>query len=333
MWWTTGPPHSKLLTTIIKTTIMKKSLLFAALFMGAMSINAQEYVQVNAEAAGITGDAAAVAAGTTLGSTDNVTMKIAYDDNYKSTQIAFNDYDQIEVNGTTYDLVTGVTGSTNPSGQALSADGSTAPTAGCVFQFDVKKDGYLTVFGKMSSNKEYYVWEGDAVSASPMAYTFAMDFSAAADDSKPSITYTLPSTELGYVNFDDANIATYLTTGKIKWPEQIAFGDDSAIKKNGVGVISFPVFAEAGTYLVHAAGSKMSTCGAVFTTEPVSSIKVKSSSAAAADKTIYVGDASGISSTSVEKTNANAPIYNLAGQRVSNSFKGIAIQNGKKFIK
>lgn len=312
---------------------MKKSLLFAALVMGAMSVNAQEYVQVNAEAAGISGDAATISAGTTLGSTDNVTMKVAYDDSYKTVKIGFQDYDQIAINGTTYDLVTGVTGSTNPSGQSVGADGSTAPTAGCVFQFDVKKDGYLTVFGKMSSNKEYYAWEGDAVSASPMAYTFAMEFSAAGDDSKPSFTYTLPATDLGYINFSDANIDKYVNGSKLKWPEQIVFGDDSAIKKNGVGVVTFPVFAEAGTYLVHAAGSKMSTCGAVFTTEPVTEITVKSSSAAAADKVIYASDPTGIENATVEKANINAPIYNLAGQRVSNSFKGIAIQNGKKFIK
>ena len=30
--------------------------------------------------------------------------------------------------------------------------------------------------------------------------------------------------------------------------------------------------------------------------------------------------------------NANAPMYNLAGQRVNKSFKGIVIQNGKKFV-
>jgi hypothetical protein len=30
--------------------------------------------------------------------------------------------------------------------------------------------------------------------------------------------------------------------------------------------------------------------------------------------------------------NENAPIYNLAGQRVDKSFKGVVIQNGKKFI-
>ena len=32
------------------------------------------------------------------------------------------------------------------------------------------------------------------------------------------------------------------------------------------------------------------------------------------------------------KVNTNAPIYNLAGQKVSKSYKGVVIQNGKKFV-
>lgn len=40
-----------------------------------------------------------------------------------------------------------------------------------------------------------------------------------------------------------------------------------------------------------------------------------------------------ISSTVVaSKVNTNAPIYNLAGQKVSKSYKGVVIQNGKKFV-
>ena len=30
--------------------------------------------------------------------------------------------------------------------------------------------------------------------------------------------------------------------------------------------------------------------------------------------------------------NTNAPMYNLAGQKVANNFKGMVLQNGKKFI-
>ncbi len=42
---------------------------------------------------------------------------------------------------------------------------------------------------------------------------------------------------------------------------------------------------------------------------------------------------SGINEITTDKVNANAPIFNLAGQRVSKNAKGILIQNGKKFIR
>lgn len=42
--------------------------------------------------------------------------------------------------------------------------------------------------------------------------------------------------------------------------------------------------------------------------------------------------ATGISDLTADKADANAPVYNLAGQRVSKDTKGILIQNGKKFI-
>lgn len=45
-----------------------------------------------------------------------------------------------------------------------------------------------------------------------------------------------------------------------------------------------------------------------------------------------VSDPSGINNITEETINANAPVYNLAGQRVSKDTKGILIQNGKKFI-
>lgn len=46
-----------------------------------------------------------------------------------------------------------------------------------------------------------------------------------------------------------------------------------------------------------------------------------------------LGTSTGISSAVVApKANPNAPIYNLAGQKVSKSYKGVVIQNGKKFV-
>lgn len=44
------------------------------------------------------------------------------------------------------------------------------------------------------------------------------------------------------------------------------------------------------------------------------------------------GTGSGISSAVVEKAAVDAPAYNLAGQKVNDSFKGIVVKNGKKVV-
>ncbi|MBF1597153.1 hypothetical protein [Prevotella sp.] len=44
-------------------------------------------------------------------------------------------------------------------------------------------------------------------------------------------------------------------------------------------------------------------------------------------------DPTGIKEVNNGTVNENAPIYNLAGQRVGKDYKGVVIQNGKKFIK
>lgn len=44
-------------------------------------------------------------------------------------------------------------------------------------------------------------------------------------------------------------------------------------------------------------------------------------------------DVSGINEIKADKLDVNAPVYNLAGQRVNANAKGILIQNGNKFIK
>lgn len=45
-----------------------------------------------------------------------------------------------------------------------------------------------------------------------------------------------------------------------------------------------------------------------------------------------VSQATGISSALVDAVSGNAATYNLAGQQVSGSYKGLVIKNGKKFI-
>ena len=45
------------------------------------------------------------------------------------------------------------------------------------------------------------------------------------------------------------------------------------------------------------------------------------------------GLTTGINGVKVNQNASNAPVYNLGGQRVSNSYKGVVVKNGKKMIR
>lgn len=77
-----------------------------------------------------------------------------------------------------------------------------------------------------------------------------------------------------------------------------------------LGYVTFPV--EAGTtYMMLTPENQLGLYGFEFTP----------------------GSSTGITSVAADKAaDANAPIYNLAGQKVGKSYKGIVIKNGKKFI-
>ena len=80
-----------------------------------------------------------------------------------------------------------------------------------------------------------------------------------------------------------------------------------AAKSNGT--VTFNV-AEGGTYYVFAAGTKMGFFGFKY----------------------EAGTSTGISSIEAVAKN-DGKTYNMAGQQVSGSFKGLVIKNGKKFVK
>lgn len=89
-------------------------------------------------------------------------------------------------------------------------------------------------------------------------------------------------------------------------------------------------FVSSDNKLYRALGTEtMKPLRAVF--RPVSAAAAKGLSFS-----IDGGEATGISAITADGSiivNDNAPMYNLAGQRVSDSYKGVVIQNGKKFIK
>lgn len=329
---------------------MKKNLLLIASLAVAFGAAAQGTVEgiwfdkEKAMAAGMPESGKGkVAAGTVVAEGENGSWALAYEDEWGASTIDANDYNSAIVNGVDLGKIPGgAVGSNNPKTWTL----TTAATSGAAFTLNVKKDGYITIFSKYSSNKTYWVFEGvPGEGETMMAYTFGMQ-----NDKFEGgrIDYTLPSDELGYFNADlDPETKYQDGAGGLRWPEKIAFGTDATdIKVSGYGVMMFPVFAEVGNYIFGAGGSKMTCPGVVFTTEkPVVTIygteKVAEDGAVtpAPEKMTFTypgasseGGESGIENIITDNADENAPIYNVMGIQVDENYKGIVIKNGKKFV-
>ena len=312
---------------------MKKSLLLVAALAAGMTMNAQESAYFET-VIGLSSDLTSVTGGTEIGSTSLVTAYIGADDSYKATSIngpkdsqdasfrtvTFNgdlSMSETDVTDAGYDAG-GIQGNSNPKDidGSNSSSSFSKPVSGAYFEFVASGNGYLYYVGKMSSNKAYTVFE----EGSCLAYEFAM---GVADGE--ALTYDLYDygDEYGYLT-----LSGDLASG-ISNPETIN-SSTSASSTSGVGYIGFPIYSGC-TYQLNANGSKASGLGFVTSTEEITSIVLTSDNSSITLK----GDSStGITSvkTSTTESDEDAPIYNLAGQRVTKDYKGVLIQNGKKFM-
>lgn len=315
---------------------MKKLFTFAAMVAITMSASAQtESAFLDAETllgAGAAETAVNVAAETVFCSTTNVTMKAAWADTYKIVSLTAETdaANKVVIDGVTYEMPTGIQGQSNPKPADLMNRGQ---NSGAVFKFDVKADGVLYVFGKLTGNKSYYVWEGDVANAQgmPVAYTMQAQPVGGGDP----VGYTLKGDFDGYYvigNGYDNGTALASASWCVDVYKGLTWGADINPTKtwgstwtagNALGVIAFPVYQEAATYFVNACGSKITCNGFAFVPGATTIGNIS-----------FAGASTGINGITVDGAdNANAPVYNLAGQRVSKDAKGILIQNGKKFIK
>ena len=318
---------------------MKKLFTFAAMVAITMSASAQtESAFLNAEAllgAGAATTPASVEAETVFCSTSNVTMKAAWGDTYKIVSLTAETdaANKVIIDGVTYDMPKGIQGQTNPKPSDLVSGGQ---NSGAVFKFDVNADGVLYVFGKLTGNKSYYVWEGDVANGQglPVAYTMKAQPVTGGDP----VGYTLKGDVDGYYVIGNGyDNGTAMATASLcvdvynnkPWGAEVTDPTKSWgtiwIKDagNALGVIAFPVYKDAATYFVNACGSKITCNGFVFVPGATTIGNIS-----------FAGAGTGINGiTDDGADNANAPVYNLAGQRVSKDTKGILIQNGKKFIK
>ena len=258
-----------------------------------------------------------VEAGTVLFDEEEGTLKIGDTDTYKPADIT------ALVNNEP--LKGGLQGGTNPK----DADGGFCwqtlkePATGAFFVFEAKKDGYLYLVHKASSNKAYTVFEeGTAI-----GYKFAAQGDATTDLGAVYQFELKGEGEYNEVKEPVLFAEQEFLKGTDKYDAHVnAEGAWDPIKVNGLGVIVFPVVKDC-IYKFNANGSKMSLAGVVFSAADDLTI------ATADGVEIYKGGGeTAIQGAKVVTVAGNSAIYNLAGQKVNASYKGIVIKDGKKYI-
>lgn len=294
---------------------MKKFLLSAVAIFTAASMNAQVF-QMDAESHGLTSDLSDVEAGHLWGTVAGVAdISNAFATQHKAVNCKNNDYVTVSFDGNTISTSGGVQGNDNPK----DIDGGNPAltlvqaASGAVIQIDAKKNGYAYVVGKLSSNKQYVVFEeGTAV-----GYKLWMEI----NDER------FPNSILSYELKGEGEYNWIPEGRQIQWAVREALGDvEAATAGNGLGVIGFPIF-EGCKYYAHATGSKISWCGIYFSDAEVENITVSKE-----DGTALQLNAGSSSIKAIAAESKSAQTFNLAGQQVNNNYKGIVIANGRKFI-
>ena len=175
--------------------------------------------------------------------------------------------------------------------------GATAmPAKGAYHKFAATKSGTLRVgiYGNKNANPTYIV---DESTRQPLA------------PSTIDVSIYYQNTGFAYEGSAEEGTAKYFNVGKMADDYVLQHTNGVTQNRPVLGFIDFSV--EAGkTYWLFNPKSQIGIYGFYF----------------------QAGGESGISNVKAE-LDADAPVYNLAGQKVSNDFKGVVIQNGKKFVK
>lgn len=243
---------------------MKKFFFFAAALVASASMNAQ-FVKF-AGIAEAENEATALTAGTALGSNEAIEASVAFDDNYKTVNLKHEGFGWWEIDGANVNAqadTLGLQGATNPKDAdgANPANACTVPSGGAVFAVSAKADGWLYIFHKASSNKQYMVEEN----GSPIGYHFGMvttDVNGYFGEAgaRKVLEFTIEgNNELGQIT-DGRKLLFVEDYAKAEGDETIGTAD---YKRNGLGVIAVPCYKDCN-YWFHATGSKMSAVGVAY---------------------------------------------------------------------
>lgn len=315
--------------------------------MASLSINAQSYCYFPASEVAQTLNSSSVSevsAGSVFGTVGDITITAGADDSYKLVSLgspkvnAALSYTKISFDGTVLDLAqsgcvetdnNGIQGNTNPKDVNGGSPANTllVPETGAFFVATVSGTtgespvGYLYVIHKATYNKQYCVFEG----SSAIAYELAMGVS---DETSSESTY--PTETLYYDFYDQCDEYGYLIADSFPSGIQTVVSiTGSSATSNGLSYISFPVYGGL-TYTFSASGSKMSALGVLFSETEISNIVLLDESETY--ELVLKGGSTPISNIKADEESYDGPIYNLAGQKVSENTKGLLIKNGKLIL-
>lgn len=179
--------------------------------------------------------------------------------------------------------------------------GANMPTKGAYYKFAATKSGDLRVaiYGNKNSNPTYIVDESTKQPLAPASVTVSIYYQ------NTGFAYEGKEND---ENAGGADTRKYFNVGAMANDYVLQHTNGCTQNRPVLGYIDFSV--EAGkTYWLFNPKSQIGIYGFFF----------------------QVGGSDGIASVKAE-LDADAPIYNLAGQKVDKSFKGVVIQNGKKMI-
>ena len=252
---------------------MKKQLLILVMTLLPMVASAQVF-QMDGEAHGLTSELSTVAADYAWGAIDGaVDIYNAFETGHKLVDCKNNDYNKVVIDGNEILTKNGVQGNDNPK----DADGTgvgislNPPVAGAVIGLKALADGYVYIVAKLSTNKQYVVFE----EGSPMGYKIAME-NANVDGNVINVEFE------GEGEYNYMNKETQYPDG-LPWVIRKYTGNAEAESAgNGLGVFYFPVKAGC-KYLAAGNGTRISWCGIYFSTEEAKQIFVANENGASLD--------------------------------------------------
>jgi len=197
-----------------------------------------------------------------------------------------------------------ISGGNNPKDQTAkgkgngfnASDGKTVanlPQNGTYYILDAEKGGTFNVGIILNASKEFYLIDATE---------------AAADETETYLQVALPESNIKAYSLIGADGAIDLSEGSSALNPDNATKGGIALAEKLTGYLQF--YAYAGhKYYFFCSGSKLCFFGYTF----------------------QAGDPSGLNEVPAELKEAPA-IYNLAGQQVSGSAKGVVVKNGKKMV-